>query len=361
MSLWSWLGRQAIDIIEWVDQARDTLVWRFPRQDNEIKNGAKLIVREGQVAIFVHEGQIGDVFKPGLYSLTTQNLPILTSLRSWKYGFESPFKCEVYFVSTLQHIDMKWGTLEPIVVRDPEFPAEEPPAGDQDPDRRACLVRVRAHGIYAIQVDADRAQVFFRQLVGTHGHIDRHEIERQLRGMLLSSFTNVLGKAKISVVDIPAQLDTLAEQCRQQMEPEFASYGLKLPRFIIESVSLPTEVSKAIDERSSMAAVGDLSDYARFQAARAMADAARQPGSTAGSAMGLGAGAALGIKMAEQSMAAFALPGFAQPPNVPAATPERQQRRSVAERLRELRALHTEGLIDDETLAKKRDEILDDV
>lgn len=336
MGVMNWLGKQFIDVIECEDQGRQSLVWRFPHRDNEIKNGAQLIVREGQVAVFVSEGQIGDVFGPGLYSLTTQNLPILTSLKSWKYKFESPFKCEVYFISTIQHIDMKWGTVKPITLRDPDF----------------GIVRARAHGVYAIQVDANAAATFMRELVGTDGQVWREELEGQLRAELLQSFTVALGSSGVAVLDVASNVAGIAETCREAMEPTFAKWGLKLPRFVIASVSLPAEVEKAIDERASMGALGNMQQYTQFQAAKAMREAANQPGGLASAAVGLGAGVMAGGLMAQQAAPAVFGGGQAQPQ---ASGP------SLEDRLKKLKNLLEQGLIDDATFAKKRDEILAEI
>ena len=342
MGLMDFLASQAIDIIEWQDQGRDTLVWRFPHHNSEIKNGAQLIVREGQVAVFIHEGQIGDVFTPGLYTLTTQNLPILTTLKSWKYKFNSPFKCEVYFVSSTQHIDMKWGTVKPITMRDPDF----------------GIVRVRAHGVYAIQVDPDNVSAFIRELVGTDGQVWRDELEGHLRAEILQSFNAAIGQSGVAVLDLAGSLAGIAETCRGAMEPTFTKWGLKLPRFVIASVSLPAEVEKAIDERASMGAIGNMQQYTQFQAAKAMREAANQPGGLAGAGVGLGAGMMAGGLMA-QHLAPMAFGGGGQQPAAP--TPAAPAAPSVGDRLKKLKSLMEQGLIDEATFAKKRDAILDEI
>jgi len=338
MSLMDFLSKQVIDIIEWPDQGRETLVWRFPHRNNEIKNGAQLIVREGQVAVFIHEGQIGDVFSPGLYTLTTQNMPILTTLSSWKYGFNSPFKCEVYFVSTVQHIDMKWGTVKPITMRDPDF----------------GIVRVRAHGVYAIQVDAANVATFIRELVGTDGQVWRDELEGHLRAELLQSFNAALGQSGVAVLDLAGNLGQIADTCRKAMTPAFEKWGIALPRFVIASASLPAEVEKAIDERASMGAIGNMQQYTQFQAAKAMREAANQPGGLAGAGVGLGAGLMAGGLMAQQ-LAPGMLGG------APAAQPAAPSGPSLADRLKKLKSLLEQGLIDEATFAAKRDQILAEI
>jgi membrane protease subunit (stomatin/prohibitin family) len=303
MGLFNWVRNQFIDVIEWLDGSNNTLVWRFPDQDHEIKNGAKLTVREGQVAIFVNEGQMGDVFPPGLYSLTTQNLPVLTSLKSWKYGFNSPFKAEVYFVNTKQYLDLRWGTMNPVMMRDADF----------------GIVRVRAFGLYAIQVSD--AATFFRQVVGTDGHFTTDEIDGSLKRMLVSSFTTALGQARIPVLDLAGNYDAVAATIQAKMAPEFAQYGLTMRKFVIENISLPPEVEKAIDQRTSMGAVGNLGQFTQFQAAHAIPIAAAAPGGVAGQAVGLAAGLAMGNAMAGQllnsmagGMGAGAPPPMAPPP-----------------------------------------------
>lgn len=338
MGLFGWIKGQFIDIIEWADQHPGTLVWRFPRHNNEIKNGAKLIVREGQVAIFVNEGQLADVYKPGMYELSTQNMPVLSTLKGWKHGFESPFKCEVYFVSTVQYLDMKWGTMNPITLRDADF----------------GIVRLRAYGVYSIRVDADQAPTFFRDIVGADGHVGKQKIEGQLRAMLVSSFTTALAQAKVPALDLAGNFDAIAEKCSAAMTPQFGQYGLKLTKFLIQSITLPREVEQAIDERASMGAIGNMGQYTQFQAAKAMRESASAPGGGAGSMMNAGAGLAMGQMMAQQMMGGLGA-GMMQPAVAAPTGP------TVGERLKQLKDLHGQGLIDDDTFAAKRDAILAEI
>jgi membrane protease subunit (stomatin/prohibitin family) len=301
MGLLSFIKSQLIDVIDWTDDSRDTLVWRFPDGDHEIKNGARLTVREGQAAVFVNEGQIADVFPPGLYALTTQNIPLLTKLKSWKYGFDSPFKAEVYFVNTRQFMDMEWGTATPILLRDQDFGA----------------VRVGAYGSFAIQVVEPRT--FMKEVVGTDGHYTTDEIQITLRRFLVSSFTVALGKAKIPVLDLAGSLDTTAATVEQAMQPEFGALGLKLRKFVIVSASLPPEVTKAVDERGSIAMAGDLNKYSQYQMAKAMRESASVPGG-GGARVGLDIGAAIAVGQAfSQGMAPHAAPASAAP--VPVSAP----------------------------------------
>src|SRR5688572_31187554 len=246
MAFWDKLRAELIDIIEWLDDTRDTIVYRFQRYDNEIKYGAKLIVREGQVAAFVNEGRLADVFAPGTYTLETQNLPILSTLRGWKYGFDSPFKAEVYFVSTRTFTGRKWGTKNPIMLRDPEF----------------GMVRLRAFGSFAIKVK-DPATLL-KEVVGTNGRFTVHEIGEQLRDMLVARFADVLAESKIPVLDLASNYDELGKFISARIADDFAQFGLQVVALMVENISLPPEVEAAMDKRTSMGIVGDLHKYAQF-------------------------------------------------------------------------------------------------
>ncbi|MBI4964317.1 MAG: SPFH domain-containing protein [Desulfomonile tiedjei] len=278
MGIWDLVKGELIEVIEWLDDTGDTLVWRFPDQDHEIKMGAKLTVREGQAAVFVNEGQIADVFTPGLYSLNTQNMPVMTTLRSWKYGFESPFKAEVYFVNTRNFLDLKWGTQNPIMMRDADLGA----------------VRLRAFGTYGIRVTDPG--VFLKEIVGTDGEFTTDEIEGQLRSMLVSAFTSMLATAQVAALDLAANYKGIGDKARGAMEPEFQKYGVSLTLFLIENISLPPEVEKMLDTRSQMGIVGDMGRFTQFQTAQAIPEAAKSGG--AGEFMGMGAGIAMGQQMA---------------------------------------------------------------
>ena len=279
--IWDMLRGEFIDIIEWTDDSRDTIVWRFQRHGNAIKYGAKLTVREGQAAVFVHEGQLADVFQPGLYQLETNNMPIMTTLQHWHHGFNSPFKSEIYFVSTRQHTDLKWGTRNPIMLRDAEFGP----------------VRMRAFGTYSIRVK-DPA-TFLREIVGTDAEVTTDEVQFQLRNVIVARFSNALASSGIPVLDLAANTDQMADYLRERVAPEMAAYGIELPNLYIENVSLPEAVEQALDRRTSMGVIGDLHKYAQYQAAEAMRAAAENPGS-AGGGMGAGIGAGMGMAMAQQ-------------------------------------------------------------
>ncbi len=302
MSFWDRLRGELIDIVQFLDDSRDTLVYRFDRRNNEIKNNAKLVVREGQAAVFVREGELADVFGPGTYTLDTRNLPILSTLLGWKYGFESPFKAEVYFVSTREFIDLKWGTQNPIIVRDPEFGP----------------VRLRAFGTYTMRVKEPGS--FIKELVGTDGRLTTDEVINQLRNLIVGQFTDLVGESRIPLLDLAGRQVELADLARQKIEPDFGKYGLALPKLVIENVSLPPEVEQALDKRSSMGVLGDLNAYTRYQAAEALRDAAKNPGA-AGSVIGLGLGQAFGGVMAQGVPAPGPHTPPGSPPPMPGTTP----------------------------------------
>jgi membrane protease subunit (stomatin/prohibitin family) len=275
MSLWDRLTGEFIDVIDWTEDSRDQMVWRFERHGNAIKYGAKLTVREGQTAVFVHEGQLADVFAPGLYMLETNNMPVMTTLQHWDHGFDSPFKSEIYFVSTRRFQDLKWGTRNPVTMRDPEF----------------GVVRIRAFGTYTLRI-SDPA-LFMTEIVGTDGEFTTDEITFQLRNVIVSRFSNALANSGVAVLDMAGHTEELAELLRKTIAPELAAYGVQLPALYIENISMPAEVEKAIDQRTSMGVVGDMSKYAQFQAAQAMREAASTPGSAMGTMVGLGMGGAV--------------------------------------------------------------------
>jgi membrane protease subunit (stomatin/prohibitin family) len=304
MSLWDKLRGEFIDIIEWTEPSENELLaYRFPRYQNEIKYGAKLTVREGQAAVFVNEGQIADVYKPGMYTLQTENMPILSTLKGWKYGFNSPFKAEVYFVSTKQHTDLKWGTQNPIMMRDPEFGP----------------VRVRAFGTYALKV-SDPA-TFLRELVATDPNFEGYEIVNQLRSMIVSRFVDVIGKAKIAVLDLAGNYEQVGKLALTNMAENLKGMGLTLSQFYIENISLPPEVEAALDTRTKMGVLGNLDQYTKFQTAEAIRDAAQNPGGIAGVGAGLGAGMAVASQMggALASAASATATVSAGPPPLPSA------------------------------------------
>lgn len=271
---------QFIEVIEWLDDSQSTLLYRFPVAGQEIKNGAQLIVRESQAAVFVFEGQVADVFTPGRYEIDGGNTPILTKLGAWKYGFNSPFKSEVYFVNTKQFTDMKWGTSNPVMLRDNDF----------------GIVRLRAFGAYSMRV-ADPAG-FIREIAGTNAHFQTDDIDGQLKRAIVTEFSDALGELKIPALDLAAQYKEIGEAIRAKINEDFSAYGLEVTKFYVENVSLPPEVEAAMDKRASMGALGDAQKYMQFQAADALRDAAQNEGGGAGLGAGLGAGFAVGGQMA---------------------------------------------------------------
>ncbi|HEX8286369.1 MAG TPA: SPFH domain-containing protein [Pyrinomonadaceae bacterium] len=271
---------QFIEVIEWLDNSQDTILYRFPVAGQEIKNGAQLIVRESQTAVFVYEGQVADVFTPGRYTIDGGNTPILSKLGAWKYGFNSPFKSEVYFVNTKQFTDMKWGTSNPIMLRDNDF----------------GIVRLRAFGAYSLRV-ADPSG-FIKEVAGTNAHFQTEDIDAQLKRAIVTEFSDALGEMKIPALDLAAQYKELGDAIRSKINEDFRGYGLEVTKFYVENISLPPEVEAALDKRSSMGALGDANRYMQFQAADALRDAARNEGGGAGLGAGLGAGFAVGGQMA---------------------------------------------------------------
>jgi excisionase family DNA binding protein len=297
MGLMDYLKTQFLEIIQWEDDSRDTLSYRYPDMDKEIKRGAQLIVRESQVAQFIYLGQFGDTFEPGKWTLTTDNIPILSTLRGWKYGLESPFKADVYFVNTRQFTGNKWGTANPIMMRDPDF----------------GIVRVRAYGTYDFHVIEPR--LFLKEVAGTDDHFRLDEFSDTMRSRIVSVFSDALASAKVPVLDVAARYQDLGEALLPLINPAVTQkYGLEISSFIVENVSVPAEVEQAIDKRSSMAAVGNLNEYVKYQMAEGMAKG--EGGGTASSAAQLGAGLALGQQVAQafapgQSAAGAATPGAA--------------------------------------------------
>lgn len=294
MGLMNYLKTQFLEIIQWEDDSRDTLSFRYPDLNKEIKRGAQLVVRESQVAQFVYLGQFGDTFGPGTHTLVTDNIPILSTLKGWKYGLESPFKADVYFINTRLFTGNKWGTANPIMLRDADF----------------GIVRLRAYGTFDFHVVEPK--LFLKEVAGTDDHFRLDEFADTMRSRIVSVFSEAAAQAKVPVLDIAARYQELGEALLPLINPAVSSkYGIEIPSFILENVSLPEEVEQAIDKRSSMAAVGNLNDYVKFQMAEGMTKG--EGGGTASSAAQLGAGLALGQQMAQTLTAA--------PPNPPAAPP----------------------------------------
>ncbi len=276
---------QLIDVIEWTDDTQNTMVHRYDMNGKEIMMGAQLTVRESQVAVFVNEGQLADVFQPGRHELSTQNMPILTALKSWKFGFNSPFKSDLYFVSTKQFLDRKWGTSNPVMMRDSEF----------------GMIRIRAFGIFAFRVTDPTA--FLKEVFGTSSMFTVEDVEGQIKRMVVSGLSDAIAESKIPALDLAANYEELSQYALKALNPKISALGLQLTSFVIENISLPEEVEKTMDKRTSMGVLGDLNKYTQYQAAEAMREAANNPGGGgfAGMGVGMGAGAAMG-QLFNQSM-----------------------------------------------------------
>jgi membrane protease subunit (stomatin/prohibitin family) len=302
MSLWDKVRGELIDIIQWTDDSSDTLVYRFERYNNQIKYGAKLTVREGQNAVFVNEGRIADVFQPGMYTLETHNMPILSTLQGWKFGFNSPFLAEVYFCSMRQFTDLKWGTMNPIMMRDAEFGP----------------IRLRAFGTYVVHVK-DPA-VLIRQIVGTEGHFTVEEIMNQLRNVIVSRFAEIAGQSHIPVLDMAANYGALGDFLTKRIAPEFENYGMELTKLLVENISLPPEVEQALDKRTSMGVVGNLAAYTQFNIANSIPDAAKNPGGLAAAGAGIGLGMAMATPIG-QALSGQQANSAGTPPPIPGGGP----------------------------------------
>ena len=284
MSLRDFLQKQFIDVIHWTESEDGVLAWRFPMQDMEIQNGGQLTVRESQMAVFVNEGRIADVFSPGLYTLTTRTLPLLTNLMNWDKEFLSPFKSDVYFFSARVQVDQHWGTATPITIRDPEFGA----------------VRLRAYGIYAYHIADPR--IFYNKVSGTREIYRVDELEGQLRNTIVGRIADTFASSKIPFLDMAANQVAVGQKISEQMKPAFADFGLALDSFVVESLSLPDELQKILDQRISMGMIGDMGRYTQFEVAQAMPIAAANEG---GGAAGVGVGLGAGLTMAQQMMGAM--------------------------------------------------------
>ncbi|MBC7661979.1 MAG: SPFH domain-containing protein [Chitinophagaceae bacterium] len=287
MGILDFIKKQFIDVIDWSETTNGILSYQVPMQDKEIQNGAKLTVRESQLALFVNEGKIADFFGPGLHTLTTQTLPLLTNLKNWDKLFASPFKSDVFYFSTREQIDQRWGTANPIIIRDKE----------------AGPIRLRAHGNFSYKIVDPR--IFFQKISGTRPVYRTEELDDQLRALILSSLSTHFGSASVSFLDMAAEQDKFSLALKTVLQPAFAQYGLELATFTIQSISLPEDIQKYFDKATSVRMLGDLGRYAQFQAAESIPLAAQNPGGVAGLGVGLGAGVGLGQAMA----GAFTAPG----------------------------------------------------
>ncbi len=279
MGLFDKLKGELIDIIEWLDSTDDTMVYRFERRGNEIKNGAQLTVRESQVAVFINEGELADVFPPGRYQLTTQNLPILSTLKGWKHGFNSPFKAEVYFLNTKRFTNQKWGTPNVFYIRDADFGS----------------VSLRAFGTYTMKI-TDPVK-FIKEVAGTSGEFTTDEIKDEMRSMIITRFIDAIGESKLALLDFAQNYKDLSEFCQEKLGEEFQEYGLEITKFLISSISLPDELQKRLDEGTGMNMLGDMNKYSQMKGADAMSNAANNTGGSGGGMENM-----MGMAMMQQMM-----------------------------------------------------------
>ena len=350
MALMDFIKKQFIDVLQWTEDDNGTLAWRYPMADMEIQNGARLVVRESQMAMFVNEGQVADVFAPGTYKLTTQTLPLLTNLKNWDKLFESPFKSDVYFFSTRQQIDQKWGTPQPITIRDADFGA----------------VRLRAFGNYNFRI-AD-PKLFHTEISGTRESYTTADIDGQLRGLVLQNISNAVASSGIAFLDLAANQLSFAQALVRQLAPEFEKIGLKLEGMTVQNVSLPEELQKILDQKIGMGMVGnDMGKFMQYQTAQAIPKFAEGSGSgdggIAGSAMGLGAGVALGQVMAQNLQAGLQGGGGGAPagqaaPAAAAAAPAGVRPEDVMATLEKLGELKSKGILTQDEFDAKKAELL---
>ena len=339
MGLMDFIKKQFIDVIQWTEDSDGTLAWRYPMQDMEIQNGAVLVVRESQMALFVNEGKAADVFGPGSYKLTTQTLPLLTNLKNWDKLFESPFKSDVYFFSTRQQIDQKWGTPQPITIRDADFGA----------------VRLRAFGNYSYRVA--QAALFHTEISGTRESYTVEEVDGQLRGLVLQNISNAIAGSGVAFLDLAANQLTFAQALTKQLAPEFDKIGLKLEAMTVQNVSLPEELQKTLDQKIGMGMVGgDMGKFMQYQTAQAIPKFAEGAaggggGGIAGDAMGLGAGVALGQVLAQNLQA-----GLQAAPTAAAAVGMKPE--DVMGTLEKLAELKGKGILTQEEFDAKKAELL---
>lgn len=329
MGLFSFLKEEFIEVIDWVEQSNDIVLWKFPDKDANIKYGANLTVRESQQAIFVDEGQMADAFTPGRYELLTQNIPLLTSLRNWKSGFNSPFKCDVYFFSTKTFTGLKWGTPNPIILRDPEFKQ----------------VRVKAFGTYFVKVK-DVAK-FFKEYAGTGQIVRIGQVEDSLRDIVSPKFAEALAEAGVSVLDMVSNYTELGDKIAPILQKDLDPFGLELVKFQITSTSLPKEVEEFYDKMTNMNMVNDMSKFSQFQQANAIEKAAENPGGGAGEGIGMGMGFGMANMMMNQQN---------QQAAKDAAKP--QTKEDILSTLKELGSLKEAGILSEEEFAAKKKELL---
>jgi membrane protease subunit (stomatin/prohibitin family) len=325
MGLFDAFKKQFIDVIQWNEENPGVLSWRFPIQDQEIQNGAQLTVREGQCAMFLNEGEVADIFGPGLHTLNTQTLPILTTLRNWDKAFQSPFKSDVYFFSLRDQIDRKWGTANPITIRDKDY----------------GHIRLRAHGTYSYSLK--KPDIFYKRVLGTRESYHSEELEGQIRSMVLTSMSSFLGASGISFLDMAANQETFSQKLKEELLDDFEQYGLELKTFLVQNLSLPEELQEYLDKRSQMNIVGNMDQFARFETADNISTAAANEGGMAG----MGASLTAGMAMANQMMGSMNQTGGQQAPQ-----------EDPLETIQKLAKLKDQGILTEEEFAKKKEELL---
>ncbi len=335
MALMDFIKKQFIDILQWTEASDGTLAWRFPMQEMEIQNGASLTVRDSQLALFVNEGTVADVFTPGMYKLTTQTLPVLTYLKNWDKLFESPFKSDLYFFSTRTQLDQKWGTPNPITIRDKDF----------------GIVRLRAFGIYSYHLSD--AKTFYQKISGTRGEYTREELEGQLRNTMIAGMTDLFGESGVAFIDMASNQDEFGKAMHFKMAPVFAEFGLTLDSLVVQNVSLPEELQKILDQKIGMNMIGDMGRFTQYQVANSIPVAAANEGGMAGMGVGLGAGVGFGQVMG-QSMAQAMQPAAAPVAAAVAAI----SADDVVATLEKLHGLVEKGILSKEEFEAKKVELL---
>ena len=336
MALMDFIKKQFIDILQWTEESDGTLAWRYPMAEMEIQNGASLTVRDSQVAMFVNEGTVADVFSPGMYKLTTQTLPVLTYLKNWDKLFESPFKSDVYFFSTRTQLDQKWGTPNPITIRDKEF----------------GIVRLRAFGIYAYHLSDPKR--FYQKISGTRDRYLSTELEGQLRNILVAGLTDLFGESGVPFIDMAANQDEFGRAMLVKAAPMFAEYGLTLDTLVVQNVSLPDELQKTLDQKISMNMIGDMQRYTQFQVANSIPDAAKNEGGMAAMGVGLGAGVGFG-QVVGQSMASAMQQSGVAPGQAAAGSVSADE---VVATLEKLHGLVEKGILSQAEFDAKKSELL---
>ena len=343
MAFMDFIKKQFIDVIQWTEQGDGVLAMRYPMQDFEIQYGAQLTVRESQMAIFVNEGKIADVFGPGLYKLTTRTLPVLTYLKNWDKLFESPFKSDVYFFSTRLQLDRKWGTPNPITIRDKDF----------------GMVRMRAFGIYSYKLTDPRK--LHSEVSGTREQYMVDDLDGQLRNLVIGSMTDLFGESGVPFIDMAANQDELGRTLKGKLEPVFERYGLALDSFVVQNVSLPEELQKVLDSRIGMNMIGDLGRYTQYQVANSIPLAAQNEGGIAGIGAGLGAGLGIGQAMSAamgQAVQAGSAPQQPMSPATPAAAAAASSADEVVATLEKLHGLVAKGILSQAEFDVKKAELL---